>query len=117
DISQRLKKRLKKLFPHWDELLYEEAAIFCLQQTNVLDGIKVLKALNPNDYEIHSFLASILAVKSLNIKEITNDTVLKSFISLDSYNHWFENEPNRPDFLELEIARPGIEGEKLVIKA
>ncbi|MCI2254775.1 DUF87 domain-containing protein [Domibacillus sp. PGB-M46] len=105
DIQARLEMRLRKLFPSWLPEMYEQAAEYCLGDSVILDGIKILRALNPYDYEIHSYLSSLLAVHSLNVIKINEDTLLKSFISLDSYDHWFNHEPNRPDLLELEIVR------------
>ncbi|MFX3673484.1 MAG: ATP-binding protein [Paenisporosarcina sp.] len=115
DILLRLKNRLKALFSSWDMEMCQESAQYCLAQSTTLDGIKVLKALNPRDYEIHSFLSSILAMKSLNIELHEEDTILKSFISMDSYNHWFTGEPNRPDFLLLEIKKDGLNNDTLQI--
>ncbi|WP_174733164.1 ATP-binding protein [Mesobacillus harenae] len=105
DIQARLEMRLRKLFPSWLPEMYMRAAEYCLGDSVILDGIKILRALNPYDYEIHSYLSSLLAVHSLNVTKINEDTLLKSFISLDSYDHWFNDEPNRPDLLELEIVR------------
>ncbi|RSD28592.1 ATP-binding protein [Mesobacillus subterraneus] len=105
DIQARLEMRLRKLFPSWLPEMYKQAAEYCLGDSVILDGIKILRALNPYDYEIHSYLSSLLAVQSLNVTEIKEETLLKSFISLDSYDHWFNDEPNRPDLLELEIVR------------
>ncbi|MFD1861477.1 ATP-binding protein [Planococcus chinensis] len=117
DIALRLKNRLKALFTSWNVNMCEESAKYILDSSSALDGIKVLKALNPRDYEIHSFLSGILAVKTLDIDSPKNQTILKSFISLDSYSHWFSNEPNRPDYLLLEIEKDGLNEEKLIIKA
>ncbi|MFJ8236354.1 ATP-binding protein [Ureibacillus sp. NPDC094379] len=116
DIKLRLEQRLRKLFPSWLPEMYREAAEYCLQDSMVLDGIKILRALNPYDYEIHSYLSSLLAIHSLDVENVNENTILKSFISLDSYNHWFNDEPNRPDLLELEIVRTE-ENQKLSIKA
>lgn len=115
DIKIRLENRLRKLFPSWLPDMYSRAAEYCLNDSTVLDGIKVLKALNPYDYEIHSYLATLLAVKSLEIEKINVNTLLKTFISLDSYGHWFKEESNRPDLLELEVIVS--EEEDLLIKA
>lgn len=115
DIKVRLESRLRKLFPSWLPDMYSRAADYCLNDSTVLDGIKVLKALNPYDYEIHSYLATLLAVKSLEIEKINDNTLLKTFISLDSYGHWFKDESNRPDLLELEVVVS--QDEKLLIKA
>lgn len=117
DIALRLKSRLKALFTSWNVDMCEESAKYIIDSSSALDGIKVLKALNPRDYEIHSFLSGILAVKTLEIDSPEQQTILKSFISLDSYSHWFNNEPNRPDYLLLEIEKDGLNGEKLIIKA
>lgn len=117
DIALRLKNRLKALFPSWNVNKCEESARYILDSSSALDGIKVLKALNPRDYEIHSFLSGILAVKTLDIDSSESKTILKSFISLDSYSHWFNNEPNRPDYLLLEIEKNSLNEENLVIKA
>lgn len=115
DIKVRLESRLRKLFPSWLPDMYSRAADYCLNDSTVLDGIKVLKALNPYDYEIHSYLATLLAVKSLEIEKINDNTLLKTFISLDSYGHWFKDESNRPDLLDLEVVVS--QDEELLIKA
>lgn len=117
DIALRLKNRLKALFTSWNVNMCEKSARYILDSSSALDGIKVLKALNPRDYEIHSFLSGILAVKTLDIDSPKHQTILKSFISLDSYSHWFNKEPNRPDYLLLEIEKNGLDEEKLIIKA
>ncbi|ANU09613.1 hypothetical protein BBH88_04530 [Planococcus antarcticus DSM 14505] len=117
DIALRLKNRLKALFTSWSVDMCEESAKYLLASSSALDGIKVLKALNPRDYEIHSFLSGILAVKTLEIDSLGSQTILKSFISLDSYSHWFNNEPNRPDYLLLEIEKDSLNEEQLIIKA
>ena len=117
DISFRLQSRLRALFSSWNKEVCIKAANHCIEKSSKLDGIKVLKALNPHNYEIHSFLSSILAAETLNVEEHDNKTVLKSLISLDSYQHWFSEQNNRPDFLLLEISRDGLESETLLIKA
>lgn len=109
DIKARLELRLRKLFPSWLPAMYSQAADYCLGDSVILDGIKVLRALNPYDYEIHSYLSNLIAAQSLNVTVVSEDTLLKSFISLDSYDHWFNDEPNRPDLLELEIVRTNDE--------
>jgi hypothetical protein len=103
DIQARLEMRLRKLFPSWLPEMYKQAAEYCLGDSVILDGIKILRALNPYDYEIHSYLSSLLAVHSLKVTKINEGTLLKSFISLDTYDHWFNDEPNRPDLLVLEV--------------
>ncbi|MFB5089184.1 DUF87 domain-containing protein [Psychrobacillus sp. PGGUH221] len=117
DISIRLKSRLQALFNSWDKEVCSKAANHCIEKSSRLDGIKVLKALNPHNYEIHSFLSSILAAETLHVEKHDEKTVLKSLISLDSYQHWFSEQYSRPDFLMLEINQDGLEAKKLTIKA
>lgn len=102
-IKVRLKDRLFKLF-HWNEELLEKAADLCMCEAYKLDGVSLLKAINPKDRNIHEFLAYVLT--SLSLEESKSD--LKIVIHLDSYKHWFENEKfgdinndscSRPDFL------------------
>lgn len=116
DITERLKSRLKAIFTSWSNDTCSISAEYCMGKSSILDGIKVLKALNPHNYEIHSFLSSLLSVESLNIQSISDDTILKSYISLDSYQHWFVEEKNRPDFLLLEINKEGLASDELIIK-
>lgn len=116
DITERLKSRLKAIFTSWSNDTCSISAEYCMRKSSVLDGIKVLKALNPHNYEIHSFLSSLLSLESLNIQSISADTILKSYISLDSYQHWFVEEKNRPDFLLLEINKEGLASDELIIK-
>ncbi|ANU27083.1 ATP-binding protein [Planococcus versutus] len=117
DIALRLKNRLKSIFTSWDMDMCNNSAEYMLDSSTALDGIKVLKALNPLNYEIHSFLSGILAVKTLEIEASKPNIILRSFISLDSYSHWFNNVPNRPDYLLLEIEKDSLNSEKLIIKA
>lgn len=117
DINKRLKSRLKAIFPSWSNDTCGISAKYCMEKSSALDGIKVLKALNPHNYEIHSFLSSLLSMESLNIRSVSEDTILKSYISLDSYQHWFIDEKYRPDFLLLEINQGGLKADALVIKA
>ncbi|NMD72296.1 ATP-binding protein [Bacillus sp. DNRA2] len=109
DLEVKLTRRLKALFPSWSNEMCRESAKYCIEQSHVLDGMKVLKALNPHDYEIHSFLSSLLSFNSMEINSRNENEVINNYISLDSYKHWFYGEPNRPDFLKIEINKQSQE--------
>ena len=103
-IRERLKRRLFKLF-HWNDEVIAKVAQRCMDEAYKLDGVSLLKAINPVDQNIHEFLAYVLT--SLTLGQECNDD-LKVVIHLDSYKHWFENEKfgdidnescSRPDFL------------------
>ncbi|KZZ84377.1 ATP-binding protein [Bacillus sp. SJS] len=117
DVINKLTKRLKNIFPSWDKEKLFACAQFCIDQSKNLDGIKILKSLNPYDYEVHSFLSYILSAKSLNINTQEPNLLLKAYIPLDSYMHWFVDTPNRPDYLLIEINKEGINSEIIDINA
>ena len=84
----------------------EKAADYCIELTESFDGSRILKALNPYDYEIHNFLAYALTVKMLGMEKPYKDKgkyVVRSLINLDSYQHWFRKTDTRPDFMLIEI--------------
>lgn len=115
DIKDMLARSLRERFPSWEEKRCQEAAAHCMSLlSSRIDGGRVLKALNPRDYEIHNFLAYLLTHQILELGEKKSDYVLRELISLDSYTHWFEDSGNnlRPDFMLLEIPRipENIEG-------
>jgi Helicase HerA, central domain len=116
DLEIKLTRRLKALFPSWSSEQCTLASQYCVEKSFVLDGLKILKALNPYDYEIHSFLSSLLSYETLGMNNINEDTIIKNFISLDTYKHWFYGETNRPDFLKIEINKDAQE-EVVVIDA
>lgn len=104
DIKALLKIRLQKVFNNWGQDRAEKAANYCIQLTKNFDGSRLLKALNQRDYEIHNFLAYALTVQSLKIgNENAGEYVARSLLNMDSYQHWFTDNENRPDFLLLEI--------------
>lgn len=117
DVVNRLNKRLKDLFPSWNGAKLNACAKNCIEESKELDGIKILKALNPYDYEVHSFLSYILSVKSLKISSYEPNVILKTYIPLDSYMHWFIDTSNRPDYLLIEIKRDGIHSDCIEINA
>lgn len=104
DIKAMLKQRLIGKFTNWSMARAETSAEYCVNLTESFDGSRILKALNPYDYEIHNFLAYALTVKILGIDQPDNGKyVLRSLINLDNYQHWFKNNETRPDFMLIEI--------------
>lgn len=106
DIQTLLKRRLKEKFSAWNNTMAEKSADYCISLTESFDGSRILKALNPYDYEIHNFLAYALTVKELGInKPIEGKYVSRNLLNMDSYRHWFESEESnsRPDFMLIEI--------------
>ena len=104
DIKEMLKQRLIGKFTNWSMTRAEVSAEYCVNLTESFDGSRILKALNPYDYEIHNFLAYALTVKILGIDQPDNGKyVLRSLINLDNYQHWFKNNETRPDFMLIEI--------------
>ena len=106
-IQSRLKARLYKAFK-WDDSVLNKASQKCMEEAYRLDGVSLLKAINPKDYKINEFLAYVMT--SLQTNMSNNDADLKVVIHLDSYLHWFENESfgnldntsySRPDFLVI----------------
>lgn len=106
DIQTLLNRRLKEKFSAWNNNMAEKSADYCIGLTESFDGSRILKALNPYDYEIHNFLAYALTVKELGInRSIEGKFVSRNLLNMDSYRHWFESEgsDNRPDFMLIEI--------------
>lgn len=104
DIKKLLKIRLVEKFKDWKNDRIEKSADYCIEMTRHFDGSRILKALNPYDYEIHNFLAYVLTVKALGI-DIQSDTgyLSRTLLNLDTYRHWFSNAENRPDFMLIEL--------------
>lgn len=112
DIKDLLTRRIREKFSNWGQERLHKAAEFCIDQmSKYMDGSRVLKALNPYDYEIHSFLAYILTLQMLNVAEGSDDHAVRVLISLDSYKHWFAEDEElskdnmRPDFMLIEIPK------------
>lgn len=104
DIKKMLKQRLIGKFSNWSMTRADASAEYCVNLTESFDGSRILKALNPYDYEIHNFLAYALTVKILGIDQPDSGKyVLRSLINLDNYQHWFKNYETRPDFMLIEI--------------
>lgn len=129
DIKLKLKKRLKQHFVSWkeDERILDEVADFCIEKAQELDGGKILKALNTNDYAIHSFLSYIITLQYLNIPDNNDNYLVRILLNLDSHMHWFEElvinsndeDKMRPDLLLLEIKKDDFKDSdgKLKIRA
>ena len=110
DIKDMLRRRITEKFSNWDENRLTAAAAYCVDElSQYMDGSRILKALNPYDYEIHSFLAYLLTLQILGMPVKNDNYLLRTLISLDSYKHWFEEDDDlspdnkRPDFMLLEI--------------
>jgi DNA helicase HerA-like ATPase len=117
DLAIRLRNKLHSIFPSWSTKHLEEAARHCIEKAKYLDGIKIFKAFNPKDYEVHSFLSYIFTFKVLNMDSSINNKIVRYLIPLDSYSHWFGNRQNRPDYLLLEIDKGNIGSESVCIDA
>lgn len=112
DIKSMLTNRIREKFSNWDQDRLQKAATFCVDEmSRHMDGSRILKALNPYDYEIHSFLAYILTLQMLGLSQPNNDYAVRALISLDSYKHWFAEDDDlskdnkRPDFMLIEIPK------------
>lgn len=112
DIRQMLQKRIQEKFSNWDDTRTRKAAAYCVDSlSRYMDGSRILKALNPYDYEIHSFLAYILTLQMLGLTQPDSSCAVRTLISLDSYKHWFvedgrfSTDNKRPDFMLIEIPR------------
>lgn len=104
DIKNLLKVRLVQKFTDWKTERAEWAADECISMTRCFDGSRILKALNPYDYEIHNFLAYVLTVKALKISEkIPEGLLSQTLLNLDSYQHWMESADKRPDYMLIEV--------------
>lgn len=110
DIKQMLRRRITEKFVNWEPSRLQKAANYCIDElSQYMDGSRILKALNPYDYEIHSFLAYILTIQMLGLTKKNDEHVVRALISLDSYKHWFDEDDElssnnkRPDFMLIEI--------------
>lgn len=127
DIKNKLKNRLKNKFSKWSNESLDEAAENCIAKCEKLDGSRLLESLNPNDYEIHSFLAYVLTLQELGLDKENDKYLVRSLINLDTHRHWFDGVLNidaetksRPDLLLLEIENNDKnldESSKIKIKA
>lgn len=112
DIKQMLRKRMKEKFSNWDDERLKKAAAYCVDAlSQYMDGSRILKALNPYDYEIHNFLAYILTIQMLGLTKADDSYAVRALVSLDSYKHWFAEDDKlsqdnkRPDFMLIEIPK------------
>ena len=105
DMKPRCEARLKKIFrSKWSKNELKIAAKNCIDKARRLDGVSILKAMNPYDYEMNNYLAYLFTDA---ITE-TNKKTLHVLIRLDSYPHWFDqnsikdDDKKIPDFLLLD---------------
>lgn len=115
DITRRCRKRLHRMFPSWSDDKLNRSAQFCIRKAGEMDGVSILRAMNPNDYDMNNFMAYLIADELIERRE----DCLSVLIRLDSYRHWFNDEKNVekkiPDFLLIEA--PICENEPLHITA
>ena len=71
DIARKLQAQVRRIFPKWTTESLRDVALNCFEQSKTLDGIRLLRALNPHDYEIHSFLSYVLTAQEF---KMTSDT-------------------------------------------
>ena len=101
EMVQRCQRKLRTMFPSWDKTQLNTAASFCVEKARDLDGVSLLRAMNPNDHDINNYLAYLFASELTKAEE----HALNVLIRLDSYRHWFRSnkkEGNKiPDFLQI----------------
>src|SRR5690606_25529021 len=91
DVQKKLQQRLKAMFHRWTPEMIALAARRCIDFAERLDGAQLLRALNPDDHQLHSFLAYVLTVQYPNEGAFDDpDTWVQTLIPLDSYEHWFK---------------------------
>lgn len=61
DITLRCKKRLNRMFPSWSEEKLNQSAQFCIHKAGEMDGVSILRAMNPDDYDMNNFMAYLIA--------------------------------------------------------
>ncbi|WP_294362361.1 DNA translocase FtsK [uncultured Clostridium sp.] len=112
DLKVLIKKRLRMKFSDWSVSEIDKATVKCLEMTRNLDGADILKAINPADEAINNYLAYLMTYEIENSLSENDNSVLRKIISLDSYNHLFDDtlgavkftgENFRPDLLVLEL--------------
>jgi hypothetical protein len=97
-LEKRLQTRLKKTFNDFDKDDLEIISKNCLKNISELNGIRILKALNVNDYRINDFLAYFMSHKLIKENE-----KCWGMIPLDFHQRWFSGFSKRPDFLKFEV--------------
>lgn len=114
DLKVLIKKRLRMKFSDWSVPEINKATIKCLEMTSNLDGSEILKAINPADEAINNYLAYLMTYEIENSLSKKDNSILRKVISLDSYNHLFDDtlgvvkfseENFRPDLLVLELVK------------
>ena len=111
DIARKLQAQVRRIFPKWTTESLRDVALNCFEQSKTLDGIRLLRALNPHDYEIHSFLSYVLTAQEFKMTSDTDsEYAIRTLVSLDAYPHWFNERGSgskQPDLLLLEVS--GVE--------
>lgn len=106
-IRKRLRARLQQLFTEWSAEALDRAVEYCLSKVDQLDGLRLIRALSLDDYQVHSFLAYILATEELGaFRNESSEYAIRTVLCLDNYRHWFPPKSLIPDFLLLEAKIP-----------
>ena len=62
DMLKRCKRRLQIMFRNrWDDEKLTAAADHCIRKARELDGVSILRAMNPYDYNINNYMAYLVA--------------------------------------------------------
>ena len=101
DMLKRCRRRLSIMFHGWEDDKIQTAAETCVEKAGKLDGVSLLRAMNPHDYYINNYMAYLVA--DALCPDLSRP--LNVLINLDSYRHWFRGERSGdtkiPDFLLL----------------
>lgn len=102
DMLTRCKRRIQKMFKHrWSDDAITRAANHCLEKARELDGVSILRAMNPLNYDVNNFMAYLVADELCKVGK----RPLHVLINMDSYRHWFRGnrggDTRIPDFLLL----------------
>ena len=99
DLLHKLKAVILNVVEGWTDQDHTMAAQFAIEQAKNLSGLSLIRATGMSRH-IHDVMAYALARKKFT--NIGNN-LCDQFISLDAYQHWFDNASSnmRPDILWL----------------
>lgn len=99
DLLHKLKASISNVVEGWTKADHIQAAQFAIEQAKGLSGLSLIRATGVSQH-----IRDVLAYALARVKFSTNkDTLCDQFISLDAYQHWFDNASSkmRPDILYL----------------
>ena len=99
DLYHKLEAAISNVVEGWSNQEKANAAKFAIEQARGLSGLSLIRATGVSQH-IRDVLAYCLARKRFRANK---ETLCDQFISLDAYQHWFDNAPSntRPDILHL----------------